>query len=748
MRDEKPESMDVLQRLRELGFQHGRYQSKFRVRHEPKTRRTKRIRREIPWESTFMRKSKAEKREIILRPWEYPMAAQNLSVILIQTRVRGMLCRAAKGRQQVTKKVKAAPLRSPMQQFVATGRSFSDERGFYTFVATKIQAWFRMQRLRWRGTLERYPLYHIAALQLQYAWKAHCQHKLYQQPAHGPNSAMTPSYTHRRIFRYYRDLLTFRSTGDPARMLRAINPSEASLLDASMGAQVRFRLGGLAFPPTIYYKIFTRKPVCDLGAFSPKDYTVARQSAPVSHSHVKRRPGQSVHTTYIRVGNSYYRARQQAEDTRLWYRRLENNGWRPVTAKVLAEANADPIAQATGSRRAVNGFHYSKVVRQQDRERARRHKKRLGSSENDHEETDKQPRVLFDVDFEGENWEAEAEEMFQWASALDYDEYVDNWVELGRTAATDGEPDVDCARLLAICGVCSTLRPRLQLSSSSSSTTSIPRAQTRALALVVAGRSRPRYKPGWFSRNPGVTLGGILLGIGFYIYRGSRGKKNFEALQNPIAEAAVISPYEAWELRSSNNITPDIFEDVRAGVTKAFPSGKATMQHFDQYLGFKLAQSCPTGVSKAYHLERVLLSLETNADRKSDVDAQMVAFSMAVKGAVDERLRVLFNLATDTPAGEALGSNEEKKEEVDTREMSQEQDVPDPVEKRVLAVEDAKYPFQEYIAATPSDMLKSAVQAQIKDKKITEEEARDRQTYTFEAFSQIMRARPKKKMKN
>jgi hypothetical protein len=69
------------------------------------------------------------------------------------------------------------------------------------------------------------------------------------------------------------------------------------------------------------------------------------------------------------------------------------------------------------------------------------------------------------------------------------------------------------------------------------------------------GEEPPKYKPGWFSRNPGVTLGGILLGIGCYIYRGSRGKKNFEALQNPIAESAVISPYEAWELRSSNNIT-------------------------------------------------------------------------------------------------------------------------------------------------------------------------------------------------
>ncbi|EGZ04788.1 hypothetical protein PHYSODRAFT_342977 [Phytophthora sojae] len=286
-----------------------------------------------------------------------------------------------------------------------------------------------------------------------------------------------------------------------------------------------------------------------------------------------------------------------------------------------------------------------------------------------------------------------------------------------------------------------------------------------------SGEEPPKYKPGWFSRNPGVTLGGILLGSGCYIYRGSRGKKNFEALQTPIAEAAMISPYEAWELRSSNNITPETFEDVRGGVARAFPSGKASMQHFDQYLGFKLAQACPAGVSKAYHLERVLLSLEQDTDRKSDVDAQMVAFSMAVKGAVDERLRILFNLATNAPPGEALNakSEDEKKEEADTREMTQEQlerllhllleTYQIPSEKRVLAVEGAKYPFQEYVAATPSDMLKAAVQAQVADKKITEEEARERQAYTFEAFSQIMRGKTvclwgecfsnsKKKMKN
>ncbi|RLN89513.1 hypothetical protein BBJ28_00002025 [Nothophytophthora sp. Chile5] len=286
----------------------------------------------------------------------------------------------------------------------------------------------------------------------------------------------------------------------------------------------------------------------------------------------------------------------------------------------------------------------------------------------------------------------------------------------------------------------------------------------------------PKYKPGWFSRNPGITLGGILLSIGLYIYRGQRGKKNFEALQTPIAEQAVISPYEAWELRSSNDVTPETFEAIRDGVARAFPSGKASMQHFDQYLGVKLSQTCPTGLNKAYHLERVLLSLERDENRKSDTDALLVAFSMAVKGAVDERLRILFNLATGAPVVAAKMTNgDDEEEEVeeeqqeDTSEISQGQmerllqlllaTYQVPSEKRVLAVEGAKFPFQEYVAASASDMLKAAVQAQVADKKITAEEARERRAYTFEAFSQIMRgktvcvwgecfANKKKKMKN
>lgn len=76
-----------------------------------------------------------------------------------------------------------------------------------------------------------------------------------------------------------------------------------------------------------------------------------------------------------------------------------------------------------------------------------------------------------------------------------------------------------------------------------------------AAAAGGAEGEAPKYKPGWFSRNPGITLGGIVLAIGLYVYRGTQNKKNFDAIQTPIAEEAVISPYEAWELRSANDVT-------------------------------------------------------------------------------------------------------------------------------------------------------------------------------------------------
>jgi len=52
----------------------------------------------------------------------------------------------------------------------------------------------------------------------------------------------------RNIYQYYRDLINFRQKGDPAVMLRCINPTEAKLIDAAAGIHVKFRLAGVSRP--------------------------------------------------------------------------------------------------------------------------------------------------------------------------------------------------------------------------------------------------------------------------------------------------------------------------------------------------------------------------------------------------------------------------------------------------------------------------------------------------------------------
>ena len=57
------------------------------------------------------------------------------------------------------------------------------------------------------------------------------------------------SFTNRQIFRYFRDMILFHEQGDAAQLLKSINPREARLMDIAVGIHVRFRLGGVTFPP-------------------------------------------------------------------------------------------------------------------------------------------------------------------------------------------------------------------------------------------------------------------------------------------------------------------------------------------------------------------------------------------------------------------------------------------------------------------------------------------------------------------
>ena len=80
------------------------------------------------------------------------------------------------------------------------------------------------------------------------------------------------------MFAHFRLLLgSFAGKGDPRSILRAINPREAELLDAASRCRVMLRLGGTRFPPSIYYLIVSEGPVCDVGAFAPRQYHMAAE---------------------------------------------------------------------------------------------------------------------------------------------------------------------------------------------------------------------------------------------------------------------------------------------------------------------------------------------------------------------------------------------------------------------------------------------------------------------------------------
>ena len=149
--------------------------------------------------------------------------------------------------------------------------------------------------------------------------------------------------------------------------------------------RVRFRLGGQSFPPVMFYKIFLHGPMCDVGAFAPRDYTEERQlQAKQLHNHGPDSDATEYAEAKLRVGSSYFGASVKAvgpTGTANWYKRSENNEWRPITMRQLAEH--DPHMDALTKARLVasdpsfgKAFHYSTTVRAGEREQKRKRKKR------------------------------------------------------------------------------------------------------------------------------------------------------------------------------------------------------------------------------------------------------------------------------------------------------------------------------------------------------------------------------------
>ncbi|EAR82342.2 hypothetical protein TTHERM_01193620 (macronuclear) [Tetrahymena thermophila SB210] len=159
------------------------------------------------------------------------------------------------------------------------------------------------------------------------------------------------SYTNRKIYKYYKDIILFKCKGNPSRLLKAINPLEAQLLEASTRVHLRFRLGGENFPPNIYYKIFTHGALVDLNSFAPRDYSVIKRGT--DEKKIK-------YEQYVKNKDQY--------QNQGWYLRIDNNGWRPISHKVFNKTDYVELFSAN----KIRYYHYKKEKRDEKVQKKKR----------------------------------------------------------------------------------------------------------------------------------------------------------------------------------------------------------------------------------------------------------------------------------------------------------------------------------------------------------------------------------------
>merc|ERR1719318_2004283 len=232
----------------------------------------------------------------------------------------------------------------------------------------------------------------------------------------------------RQVFQYYQQLISFQDKRGAQFLLRCINPAESKLLDEASGSHVRFRLGGVRFPPSIYYKIYTNRNIADVGAFAPRSYTKAEN---------KDIPSRYVHNRGLVIDDP-------SINTDDWYERHENNGWRMVNQRHYQLTNTDEITTRTSQKR-IN-FPHEKLARQQDVQRRRKQKKikwmkkmySAGMMQSTDDEAadlvqEATKGLILTADAEGEDavhdWEID--ELLQWTEGLNYDNYLKDWHTYG-----------------------------------------------------------------------------------------------------------------------------------------------------------------------------------------------------------------------------------------------------------------------------------------------------------------------------
>ena len=101
-------------------------------------------------------------------------------------------------------------------------------------------------------------------------------------------------------------------------------------------------------PPSFSPQLFTNQAITDINAFAPRAYNTENRT------HATSAPGKTD---------------KAIKDN--WYKRVENNGWRPISDRLLLED--DEIVKKSSSKPVA--WHHSKLVRQVDLLKKRKRKK-------------------------------------------------------------------------------------------------------------------------------------------------------------------------------------------------------------------------------------------------------------------------------------------------------------------------------------------------------------------------------------
>ena len=170
----------------------------------------------------------------------------------------------------------------------------------------------------------------------------------------------------------------------------------------------------------------------DIGAFAPRDYKATYQPPPIAlHNHGK---------SELLAASAQHSG---------WYRRSENNGWRPVAGETLGDMDTT----ARTSRPIV--WHHDKLVRKQAAVQKRKERKRewmremysLGKSGGSGGLTEGSmlpPGAAgegrYDYEGYGEEGDEDLDALLEWSDALDYDSYHADWLALA-TSSRPAESD-------------------------------------------------------------------------------------------------------------------------------------------------------------------------------------------------------------------------------------------------------------------------------------------------------------------